>query len=228
MKPTHKKRHFSIDKSLRELFLINFISGFFSSYILPLDKTLKFKEVHEEKYQGPAIYAIWHANQYVYLAKNLKDRPNFNLLISPSNDGDMIAKVCAQMNFSLIRGSTKRQGMLAIRDMIKVFRKGQSVAYTVDGPKGPAFQVKEGLIRIAQMAQVPIIPVMPATKHKFIFNSWDKYEVPVWFSRSVAMFGKPIFVQKNANDDELENYRVIIENKLFELKSLAEEELKKK
>ncbi|MDD3419474.1 MAG: DUF374 domain-containing protein [Candidatus Gastranaerophilales bacterium] len=189
---------------------------------------MKFKEIHEEKYEGPAIYAIWHANQYLYLAKDRNKRPYFNLLISPSNDGDMIAKVCRQMNFSLIRGSTKRQGMLAIRDMAKSFKKGQSVAYTVDGPKGPAIEVKEGLIRIAQMTQVPIIPLMGATKHKFIFDSWDKYELPYWFSGSVAMFGKPVFIPKNATEDDLENYRVIIENRLIEMKNQAEEELKKK
>ena len=228
IKKTHKKRHVSITKNLGEIIKINLISAIFSSYILPLDKTLKFKKIFQKKYDGPAIYAIWHANQYVYLAEEHKTRPNFTLLISPSNDGDMIAKVCHQMNFSLIRGSTKRQGVLAVRDMIKAIKRGSSVAFTVDGPKGPVFEVKEGLIRLAQMAQVPIIPTMPATTHKFTFNSWDKYEVPMWFSRSVAVYGEPILVPKDATDSDLENYRVIIEKKMFELKTLAEDELKKK
>lgn len=227
MKPTHKKRHFSIIKNWREIFKINFFSAFFSAYILPLDKTLHFKKIFEKKHEGAAIYAIWHANQYVYLAEEHNTRPDFTLLISPSNDGDMIAKVCHQMNFSLIRGSTKRQGVLALRDMIKALKRGSSVAFTIDGPKGPVKIVKEGLIRLAQMAKVPIIPTMPATKHKFTFNSWDKYEVPMWFSPSVAIYGEPIFVPKDATNDDLENYRVIIEKKLLEMKTLAEAELKK-
>lgn len=228
IKKTHKKRHFSIDKTLSEILKINLISGLFSTYILPLDKTLLFKKIFLAKYDKPAIYAIWHANQYVYLAEEREKRPAFTLLISPSNDGDMIAKVCHQMNFSLIRGSTNRQGMLAVRDMIKAIKKGSSIAFTIDGPKGPVHVAKEGLIRVAQMAQVPIIPTMPATKHKFTFNSWDKYEVPYWFSKSVAIYGEPVFVPKDATDDDLENYRVIIEKKMFELKNLAEDELKKK
>jgi len=227
-KLTDPKRHFSIDKNLLETIKINFVSALFSSYILPLDKFLKFKKIYLQKYDKPAIYAIWHANQYVYLAEDNFSRPTFNLLISPSNDGDMIAKVCNQMNFSLIRGSTKRQGMLAIRSMIKAIKKGSSVAFTVDGPKGPRQQVKEGLIKIAQIAKVPIIPTMPATKHKFTFNSWDKYELPHWFSRSVAVYGEPIFIPENVTNDDIENYRVIIEKKLVELKNIAESELKKK
>jgi len=228
MKQIHKKRHFSITKKISEILKINFVSAIFSAYILPLDKTLKFKKIYQKKYEGPAIYAIWHANQYVYLAEEHSSRHAFTLLISPSNDGDMIAKVCHQMNFSLIRGSTNRQGMLAVRDMIKAIRRGSSVAFTLDGPKGPVHIAKEGLIRLAKMAQVPIIPTMPATKHKFTFNSWDKYELPHWFSRSAVIYGEPIFVPKDSSDGDLENYRVIIENKMFELKSLAEEELKRK
>lgn len=228
MKQIHKKRHFSIDKKISEIIKINLISTFFSSYILPLDKFLNFRKIYQKKYDKPAIYAIWHANQYVYLAEDHDTRNHFTLLISPSNDGDMIAKVCHQMNFSLIRGSTNRQGMLAVRDMVKAIKHGSSVAFTIDGPKGPVKVAKEGLIRLAKMAQVPIIPTMPATKHKFTFNSWDKYEVPYWFSKSVVIYGEPIFIPKNATKDDLENYRVIIENKMFELKNLAEEELKKK
>ncbi len=223
-----KRKYLSKDKYFIETLKINFISNFFSSYILPLDKSLKFKKIYLQKYDGPAIYAIWHANQYVYLAKDHLQRQKFNLLISPSNDGDMIAKVCHQMNFSLIRGSTKREGVFAIRKMVQRLKHEESIAFTIDGPKGPRQKVKEGLIKIAQMAQVPIIPTMPATKHKFIFNSWDKYELPFWFSSSVAIYGEPIFVPKDATNDDIENYRVIIENKLFELKKTAEEELKKK
>lgn len=226
---TEKKREYlSKDKDFFEKIKINFISKIFSFYFLPLDQSLKFKKIHIAKYDGPAIYAIWHANQYVYIAKNHEQRQKFNLLISPSNDGDMIAQVCHKMNFSLIRGSTKREGTFAIRKMVKRLHSGESVAFTVDGPKGPRQQVKEGIIKIAQMTQVPIIPTMPATKHKFIFNSWDQYELPHWFSKSVAVYGEPIFVPKESTKDDIENYRVIIEDKLFELKNLAEEELKKK
>ncbi len=228
LKKIHKKRHFSIDKKISEIIKINLISGIFSTYILPLDKSMRFKKIFLAKYDKPAIYAIWHAQQYLYLAEEREKRPAFTLLISPSNDGDMIAKVCSQMNFSLIRGSTNRQGVLAVRDMIKALKRGSNVAFTVDGPKGPIYEVKEGLIRLAKMAKVPIIPVMGATKHKFIFNSWDKYEVPYWFSRAIAIYGEPVFVPKDTTDDDLENYRVIIEKKMFELKNLAEDELKKK
>ena len=228
IKKFHKKRHKSIHKKLSAHLKIHLVSGIFSSYILPLDKSLQFKKIFLEKYEKPAIYAIWHANQYLYLAEDWDKRPAFTLLISPSNDGDMIAKVCSQMNFSLIRGSTGRQGMLAVRAMLKAIKRGSNVAFTVDGPKGPIYEVKEGLLRLAQMAKVPIIPLMGAVSGKFTFNSWDKYEVPYWFAKAVAIYGEPIFVPKNISDDELENYRVIIEKKMFELKDLAEKELEKK
>lgn len=217
--------HSMKDKRLKEQLWIHIVSRAFAFHILPMDKTLKRKKIYLEKYDKPCINAIWHGLQYAWLGQ--EDRKNFNILVSPSNDGECIAKVCDWLGFSLIRGSMKRQGLSAVRNILRVLKKGQSVGYTVDGPKGPIYEVKDGLIKMAQMSQKPIVPSNAVVDRAWVFNSWDKYNMPKIFAKSVIIYGEPIFVPKDLSDEEFEEYRLKVQNKLFELKELAKEEFKK-
>lgn len=219
--------HSMKNKRFKEKVWIHFASRVFATYYLPMCRTIRKKVIHLEKYDKPHINAIWHGLQYSWLGIERSQRYKFNILVSPSNDGECIAKVCHWLGFSLIRGSVKRQGVSAVRNILRALKKGESVGYTVDGPKGPIYEVKEGVIKIAQMAQVPIIPSNVASDKGLEFNSWDKYTLPHWFAKSVMVYGEPIFIPKDATEDELEEYRLQLQEKLFELKAMAKEEFKK-
>lgn len=207
-----------LKKSLSERIKINLITGFFASYILPMTDSLRWTRIKKSDYEGSAIFAIWHGHQFVNLSVPKKERIKHKLLISPSNDGDSIANVSKMLGFGLIRGSVKRRGAEAAREIISALENGANISYTIDGPKGPIYKVKPGIIRLAQMAKAPIIPLQASTSHKATFSSWDKYEVPGLFSKSVVIYGEPIFIPQEITDEELKTYQELIEQKLHELK----------
>lgn len=165
------------------------------------------------------IYAVWHGLQN-YLG-GIPDREKIHILISPSTDGEIIARIVEGIGFSTVRGSTKRQGAKATREIISLLEDGKNVVYAIDGPKGPHGKVKEGIIRIAQMAQRPIVPISGAANLKKVIPSWDKYEIYFPFAKVPVVFGNPIHVPKNLQDGEIETYRLQVENALFDLRNEA-------
>ena len=205
----------------KEKIRISLLSALAFSAIWPLDNSLRFKMVNYNPEIQPAIYAIWHGWQYGLLS--FKDKKRLHLLVSESNDGEVIANVSKLLGYSLIRGSIGRGGVRALKKIIRTLKSGEDIAYTVDGPKGPLHKVKSGIIQIAQMAKAPIIPMTPALKWVTPYEkSWDKYQIPHFLSKSVIVFGDPIYVPPDISEEEQENYRLMLENKLFELRDQAE------
>lgn len=206
---------------LKEKIRITFFSVLAFSAIWPLDRSIRFKKVNFNPEMEPAIYAVWHGWQYGLLS--FKDRKRLHLLVSESNDGEVIANASKYLGYSLIRGSIGRGGVRALKKIVRTLRNGENVAYTVDGPKGPLHKVKGGIIQIAQMAKVPIIPLVPALKGVTPYEkSWDKYQIPHFLTKSVVVFGDPIYIPSDITEEEQENYRLMLENKLFELRDQAE------
>jgi len=177
-----------------------------------LDVSCDFKNIN---YKKSAIFALWHGWQYGLLG--VPSRKDLHLLISPSLDGEIIARVTEKLGFSTVRGSMKRDGSKALRELLKVLKADKSIAYTVDGPKGPICEVKEGVIKIAQMSQKPIIPLVPTVNRKIEINSWDKYKIPFPFATVKNFYGEPIYVPKKLSGEEVEEYRLNLENELFRL-----------
>ncbi len=198
-----------------------FLSG---KGILLLDKTVKYKLINYNQDISPVIYAVWHGLQYTFLA--IPNRKNLSILISKSNDGEFISRALMQRGFSIIRGSHGRGGAEAVRKILKETKKGRCIAYNIDGPRGPAFVAKEGIVKVAQMAKIPIVPVSSDISPCIRINSWDKYQTPLLFSKGVTVFGEPINVPKNASEEEMEQCRLKVENDLFALRERACEELK--
>lgn len=184
-----------------------------------LDVSCKFKNPNYNPQTKSAIFALWHGWQYGLLG--VPSRKDLHLLISPSLDGEIIARVTEKLGFSTVRGSMKRDGSKALRELLKVLKADKAIAYTVDGPKGPICKVKEGVIKIAQMSQKPIIPLVSTVNWKIEINSWDKYKIPLPFATVKNLYGEPIYVPKKLSDDEVEEYRLNLENELFRLQKEA-------
>lgn len=188
-------------------------------YCRLLEMTCRIKQYNYNPPESPVIYAVWHGLQN-YLG-GIPDREKIHILISPSTDGEIIARIVQAIGFSTVRGSTKREGAKATREIISLLESGKNVVYAIDGPKGPHGKVKEGLIRIAQMAQKPIIPVSGVASFRTTISSWDKYEIIFPFSQTPVVFGDPIHVPKDLTDEETETYRIKVENELYRIREEA-------
>ncbi|MDD3014604.1 MAG: lysophospholipid acyltransferase family protein [Candidatus Gastranaerophilales bacterium] len=204
----------------KEKIMIPVLSNLAYSYIGIMDKSLRAKVINYNSQLSPVIYAVWHGWQYGLLT--LPERKKLHLLISPSNDGEIISRVSNKLGFPTIRGSQGRDGTRALRNILKTLKSGGSLAYTVDGPKGPIYEVKSGIIQIAQMAQVPIIPFVPYVKHRIQAKSWDLYKVPHFFAKVNSVLGDPICIPRNISEEQKEEYRKQLEDKLLEIRNVAD------
>jgi hypothetical protein len=145
------------------------------------------------------IFAFWH-NRQVFFTYTHRAQ-NFAVLVSRSRDGEVIARTMELSRIAAARGSSSKGGSAALREMMAIFDGGCDLGLSPDGPKGPVYQIKPGIIFLAQKLGVPIIPITNALTHKLVFKrSWDKYQVPLPFGRAVICHGAPIAV---GPDDDL-------------------------
>ena len=166
------------------------------------------------------IFCCWHNK--LFLGPHLLPRNRvINALQSSHSDG-MITSVAFQyLGMKVILGSSKKGGMQAFRKMVKCIQSGESVAITPDGPKGPKEVVKEGIIKLAQITQKPIIPLVWSTNRFKVFNSWDNFVLPFPFSKGFYSFGNPIYVEKKMNEDEIKKATKKLQNEIKRLTELV-------
>jgi len=161
-------------------------------------------EVNHPDGVSPCIYAMWHCHQMCI--HGVQNRSKLNVLISRSRDGEIIARVVEKWGFKTIRGSKGKQGAVeASMKMIEALKAGENCAMMVDGPKGPARVVKDGVVKIAKMAQVPIIPIYWYSENfNFAtFPSWDKLRMPILDTKLINIYGDPIYVDENSDTEEI-------------------------
>ncbi|MDD3593150.1 MAG: lysophospholipid acyltransferase family protein [Candidatus Gastranaerophilales bacterium] len=200
----------------------------FYGYLNFLDLLMKKHTINYSCEKKGVIYATWHGTQIGMGLFPKEHRKNINILISPSNDGEIIAQVCHLLGFSLIRGSFQREGEKAMREMIKALKAGENIAFFPDGPIGPAKKVKKGLIKLAKMSGCPIIPIMTHYTNTVSLNSWDNYNIPVGLSHGTLIMGEKIYVEENCSIEEEKNYRHLVEAKISELEKTVFDEHKTK
>ncbi len=151
------------------------------------------------------IYAFWHGRQFLLF----HNHRNTGIIIpaSESRDGDIQAGVLQHFGFNVVRGSSKRKGDRALLGLFDGLRKGKDIALAVDGPRGPIYEVKQGITYLAGKLNKPIVPVSTSAKRFWILEKiWDKYMLPVPFTRGVIVYGEPIVV-RGIQEEELESKR---------------------
>ena len=176
--------------------LISLIKIFFS-----IEKHfVRIKNINYPK--GQFILSIWHSHQCMIYS--VVDKENFYVLISASNDGEMIAKAIECLKLKSVRGSSKRHGVSGALSLIEKIKDGASAAIMVDGPKGPVYEVKEGIVNIAKITGVPIVPAIWGSKNKTFlkFNTWDNFRIPFGLCKTIALFGEPIYIPAETSKEE--------------------------
>ena len=151
----------------------------------------------------PCVYAMWHAHQFCI--HGISHREKLNVLISRSKDGDVIADVVEKWGFKTIRGSKGKKGAVeASMQMISALHNGENCAMMVDGPRGPARIAKDGAIKIAKLAGVPVVPVYWYSKNFTWakFNSWDNMRCPITATNLINVYGKPIYIPEDRDEED--------------------------
>ena len=170
------------------------------------------------------IFCCWHNK--LFLGPHLLPRNRvINALQSSHSDGMITSLAFQYLGMNVILGSSKKGGMQAFRKMVKCLKLGESIAITPDGPKGPKEKVKEGIIKLAQITNTPIIPLVWATRKYKIINSWDNFVLPYPFSKGIYSFGRPIYIEKKIDMNKFELERQNLENEIKRLTKILENRL---
>jgi lysophospholipid acyltransferase (LPLAT)-like uncharacterized protein len=165
---------------------------------------------------GTVVYASWH-QRFLPGLTTLAARKPIAIIVSQSNDGEIIARVADALGWHPVRGSSTRGGMRALKEIRTLARQGFRFGHIVDGPQGPFGVVKPGLLTIAQLAGAPIVPVITSAQRRWVFNSWDRFMVPKPFSKILVRFGPPMAVPRRLAADAFESLRQEMENRIKEL-----------
>lgn len=178
----------------------------------------------------PVVFAFWHGRMYASLRAFPTNQHKVSVLVSPSTDGEMIARCGRQIGFQhFVRGSHKRKGAQALRGLIReLTQEDRSVVFMVDGPRGPRYRVKPGVIRLAAQAGVPIIPVVSSSRWLYfrITRSWDHYNVPTHFAPMVIQMGQPLVLpEKLDGDSDVETYRAALETQMRTLTQALDQQM---
>jgi len=174
--------------------------------VLILGYTFRF-EIYNRPKEDRYIYIFWHRNMIPLLF--LHRFEGKVIMISNSKDGELIAGPARVLGFRTARGSSRKGSSKAIRDMIKLSRD-HSLAVTPDGPKGPRYTVKPGLLNLAYVTKLPLIPVVVDIKTEKIFNSWDRFRLPFPFSRINVGYGDPIQIKEKPDPNSTEMIKNIM------------------
>lgn len=160
------------------------------------------------------VVAHWHHDELGLL--HLLKRYRVACMISLSKDGALIARVVELMGARVSRGSSSRGAVQALKGILRIAREGWRPSVAVDGPRGPIYKVKPGVIEIAKVTRSPIFPLTMCSGRSLISKkSWNKLELPLPFSRVIVRWGEPIHYNP---DISLEQQCLTVEKALNELR----------
>ncbi|HEX4155582.1 MAG TPA: lysophospholipid acyltransferase family protein [Acidobacteriaceae bacterium] len=130
---------------------------------------------------GPVVFAFWHHTLLV-CAHRFRNK-GIAILISPSFDGELIARTVARLGFHPVRGSSSRGGPPGLRAMAQAYAEGHRCAFTADGPRGPNMVAKPGPVQLAELTGATWIGAYYALPNRrWELNSWDRFIIPLPFS----------------------------------------------
>nr|HPJ71560.1 lysophospholipid acyltransferase family protein [bacterium] len=175
---------------------------------------------------GRAIFAFWHNRfmmmPYIY-RRFLQPGRRISVIVSRSRDGELLSRLIGAFGLHSVRGSSTRGGRAAFVEIVRDLAAGGDAAVTPDGPKGPRYQVHEGVIAIAAVTGLPILPVsFASTLQLVIAGSWDHMRIPLPLGRIRVVFGPAIEVPRAAAGEERSRWAEVLRRSLRAVDRRAE------
>lgn len=209
---------------------------FLSTYLLPpvlaaliyiLNLTLKVIEVDKEiekklEEDGkPIIYTYWHGRLFLYPCY-YKNRARFKLLVSPSEDGEIIARVSCLFGYGIVRGSSYKNPRAALRTLKRLMSEGFSTLLIADGSRGPLEKLQPGSLMLSKLTGCPALPTTVSFSSYWRLKSWDRLMIPKPFSKAVVVYGAAVKVPKACDSAGLEEKRKELEATLHSITDFAD------
>jgi lysophospholipid acyltransferase (LPLAT)-like uncharacterized protein len=204
----------------RDFCLASLVTGFYWAF----SRLWFFRHVNHPQAlgDGPVLYAHWHGDELLLIGAYTHRR--MAIMASRSRDGEWLKRILEWLGFYVVRGSSSRGGAAGLKGLIDAVNKeGYNASLAVDGPRGPIYQVKPGILKLAQETQRPIIPGGAASSRRIVFKkAWNRCYLPLPLSRCVIVYGEPLRVPPTTTEEEFESLRAELERRLLALKVEAE------
>jgi lysophospholipid acyltransferase (LPLAT)-like uncharacterized protein len=171
--------------------------------------------------ERPMIYSFWH--RAVFPAAWMWRKLGIAVMVSRSFDGEYIARIIEKFGFVAVRGSSSRGGAEALLGMREELEKGATVAFTIDGPRGPKYVAKPGPVRLARGTGFPMAAFYVALSDPWVLKTWDDFMIPKPFSKALARASSKMRVPADADDAQMSDFQGRLQAALERVTKFAEE-----
>jgi lysophospholipid acyltransferase (LPLAT)-like uncharacterized protein len=167
------------------------------------------------------IFCTWHnrlaLSMKLYYAFGLRNHKAAGLagLVSASRDGAFLTAILERFGVQPVRGSSSRRGAQALLELATWAECGYDLAITPDGPRGPRYVVQDGTMSLAQITGLPVVPASYRLQWKIQLKSWDRFQIPLPFSRCEIYVGKMLTVARDISDADREKMRQQLEAEML-------------
>ncbi len=167
-----------------------------------------------------AILVCWHcctfASTYYWRRRDIV------VMSSQNFESECLAQVLRKLGYGLARGSSSRGGLKALAEMARWLRNGKDAGFTVDGPRGPRYEVKPGPMLLAKRTGDAVLCFHVSLQGKIQLNTWDHTQIPIPFSKAYLLSAPPIYLARDANEGELKSKITEMQRTLDDLRKRAE------
>ena len=214
-------------KLILKKYILPILGKLLGYYIKFVYKTAKIIIIQEPEipdfFNNPksALYAFWHG-RLLMISAFYAPHKKMKVLVSKNEIG-ILADYCVRLfNVGLIRGSARnpnkpdndKGGTVALKEILRSLKQGYSVGITPDGPLGPRQKVHKGIIMAAILSQKPIIALTYTCKHAFYAKSWDRFLIPLPFSRIYYKASAPLYIPKDTTEENIALYTKLLETQM--------------
>lgn len=175
----------------------------------------------ESEPEKPVIFCIWHnrlALAVILYRLHVQSRwPHRKLaaIVSASRDGGLLSRTMELFGVHPVRGSSSRRGTQALREAMTVLDDGLDLSVTPDGPRGPCYELQPGVVTLAQLTGCKLIPVSYHLSWKIRLKSWDRFQIPLPFSRCEVRLGEAIEIPRKLSAEELVEVRADLAERMM-------------
>ena len=170
----------------------------------------------------PFILCAWH-NRLAYATATIREsiQPQTGrriaVMVSASKDGAFLGEILRAFDVVPVRGSTSRRGRQALLELSRQVKAGLHLGITPDGPRGPCYEIQDGILSLAQLTGLPIVPLGCRARRKVRFSSWDRFQLPWPLTRCDVTFGEPLEVPRKATDEQRNELKNELKRRMMEI-----------